>query len=104
MESGGGDGSDHGDATATGGNGGERMKIDAYYEEMLKLNPTDALLLRNYGKFLHEVRETFRKHSTIIDSFKENKESAILILTDDAGGERHDESRGILRKSDSGEP
>ncbi|QCD90793.1 hypothetical protein DEO72_LG4g1753 [Vigna unguiculata] len=57
MESGGGDGSDHGDATATGGNGGERMKIDAYYEEMLKLNPTDALLLRNYGKFLHEVEK-----------------------------------------------
>ncbi|BAT91735.1 uncharacterized protein HKW66_Vig0213670 [Vigna angularis] len=57
MESGGGDGDDHGDATVTGGNDGERMKIDAYYEEMLKSNPTDALLLRNYGKFLHEVEK-----------------------------------------------
>ncbi|KOM25641.1 hypothetical protein LR48_Vigan148s000500 [Vigna angularis] len=84
MQSGGGVCDDLGDATVTGGNGGERMKIDAYYEEMLKSNPTDALLLRNYGKFLHEVREPFRKQSTIIDSFNENKESAILILTDDA--------------------
>ncbi|WVZ10883.1 hypothetical protein V8G54_015413 [Vigna mungo] len=61
MESGGGDGDDHGDATVTGGNGGERMKIDAYYEEMLKSNPTDALLLRNYGKFLHEVEKDARR-------------------------------------------
>lgn len=34
----------------------DRSKIGAYYEHMLKLNPSDALLLRNYGKFLHEVR------------------------------------------------
>ncbi|KAA0038565.1 Tetratricopeptide-like helical [Cucumis melo var. makuwa] len=33
----------------------DRSKIGAYYEHMLKLNPSDALLLRNYGKFLHEV-------------------------------------------------
>jgi hypothetical protein len=52
----GGGGSDYGDTTVTtGGNGGESIKIGAYYEEMLKSNPTDALLLRNYGKFLHEV-------------------------------------------------
>ncbi|XP_014520410.1 uncharacterized protein LOC106777346 [Vigna radiata var. radiata] len=61
MESGGSDGGDHGDATVTGGNGGERMKIDAYYEEMLKTNPTDALLLRNYGKFLQEVEKDARR-------------------------------------------
>ncbi|KAL2332836.1 hypothetical protein Fmac_014049 [Flemingia macrophylla] len=45
-------------ATATGGNGDERMRISAYYEEMLKSNPTDVLLLRNYGEFLHEIRAT----------------------------------------------
>ncbi|KAL2348934.1 hypothetical protein Fmac_002934 [Flemingia macrophylla] len=50
-------GGNRGGATATGGNGGERMPIGAYYEEMLKSNPTDALLLRNYGKFLHEVKK-----------------------------------------------
>ncbi|CAL5188483.1 unnamed protein product [Lathyrus oleraceus] len=54
----GGGGCDHGDViVASGGNGGERIKIGAYYEEMLKSNPTDALLLRNYGKFLHEVEK-----------------------------------------------
>ncbi|CAK8540345.1 unnamed protein product [Lathyrus sativus] len=54
----GGGGCGHGDVTVTsGGNGGERIKIGEYYEEMLKSNPTDALLLRNYGKFLHEVEK-----------------------------------------------
>ncbi|XP_038888361.1 uncharacterized protein LOC120078207 [Benincasa hispida] len=39
----------------------DRSKIGAYYEELLKLNPSDALLLRNYGKFLHEVvKDTIR--------------------------------------------
>ena len=33
----------------------ERRKMGAYYEEMLKANPSDPLLLRNYGQFLHEV-------------------------------------------------
>lgn len=37
------------------GGSSDRSKIGAYYEEMLKLNPSDSLLLRNYGKFLHEV-------------------------------------------------
>ncbi|PNX97877.1 TPR domain protein [Trifolium pratense] len=58
QDTGFGGGSDHGDTTVTtGGNGGDRIKIGAYYEEMLKSNPTDALLLRNYGKFLHEVEK-----------------------------------------------
>jgi len=35
---------------------------------------------------------------------KKLKESTILILTDDAGGEGHDKSRGILRTSDSRKP
>ncbi|XP_022881642.1 uncharacterized protein LOC111398783 [Olea europaea var. sylvestris] len=37
------------------GDSGDRSKIGAYYQEMLKTNPTDCLLLRNYGKYLHEV-------------------------------------------------
>ncbi|CAJ2647218.1 unnamed protein product [Trifolium pratense] len=58
QDTGFGGGSDHSDTTVTtGGNGGDRIKIGAYYEEMLKSNPTDALLLRNYGKFLHEVEK-----------------------------------------------
>ncbi|KAL7166852.1 hypothetical protein ACSBR2_037510 [Camellia fascicularis] len=32
-----------------------KIKMGAYYREMLKSNPTNSLLLRNYGKFLHEV-------------------------------------------------
>ncbi|KAL2518273.1 Tetratricopeptide repeat (TPR)-like superfamily protein [Abeliophyllum distichum] len=37
------------------GDSGDRSKIGAYYQEMLKTNPTDSLLLRNYGKYLDEV-------------------------------------------------
>ncbi|XP_057480081.1 uncharacterized protein LOC130767283 [Actinidia eriantha] len=37
------------------GRNDDRSKIRAYYEEMLKSNPTNSLLLRNYGSFLHEV-------------------------------------------------
>ncbi|KAB2632263.1 hypothetical protein D8674_028510 [Pyrus ussuriensis x Pyrus communis] len=36
---------------------GEQRKIGVYYQEMLKSNPGDPLLLRNYGKFLHEVEK-----------------------------------------------
>ncbi|XP_050377011.1 uncharacterized protein LOC126794358 [Argentina anserina] len=35
----------------------ERRKMGAYYQEMLKANPSDPLLLRNYGQFLHEVEK-----------------------------------------------
>ncbi|OIW10673.1 hypothetical protein TanjilG_16045 [Lupinus angustifolius] len=56
-----GDGGDRGFTKVTGGNDGERIQIGAYYEEMLKSNPTDALLLRNYGKFLHEVEKDLVK-------------------------------------------
>lgn len=34
---------------------GDEKKIGDYYRELLKSNPTDSLLLRNYGKYLHEV-------------------------------------------------
>ncbi|GMJ12511.1 hypothetical protein like AT4G17940 [Hibiscus trionum] len=36
---------------------GDKSRIGDYYREMLKLNPGDSLLLRNYGKFLHEVEK-----------------------------------------------
>ncbi|XP_061987973.1 uncharacterized protein LOC133706451 [Rosa rugosa] len=35
----------------------ERRKMVEYYQEMLKSNPSDPLLLRNYGQFLHEVEK-----------------------------------------------
>lgn len=38
-----------------GGGGSERRAMGAYYREMIEANPGDPLLLRNYGKFLHEV-------------------------------------------------
>lgn len=44
-----------GDSSGGKGDSGDRSKIGAYYQEMLKTNPTDSLLLRNYGKYLHEV-------------------------------------------------
>ncbi|XVF52000.1 hypothetical protein PTKIN_Ptkin04bG0230100 [Pterospermum kingtungense] len=40
---------------------GDKSKIGDYYREMLKLNPTDSLLLRNYGRFLHEVEKDMEK-------------------------------------------
>lgn len=45
----------------TGGGGGrdgcnaDRSKIGAYYQEVIKSNPTNSVLLRNYAKYLHEV-------------------------------------------------
>ncbi|PRQ18812.1 putative tetratricopeptide-like helical domain-containing protein [Rosa chinensis] len=35
----------------------ERRKMGEYYQAMLKSNPSDPLLLRNYGQFLHEVEK-----------------------------------------------
>lgn len=55
-----GKGSDSGAYRGSGGGfGGSRRKIGEYYLEMLKLNPGDPLLLRNYGKYLHEVSARF---------------------------------------------
>ncbi|XVF13647.1 hypothetical protein REPUB_Repub08aG0225800 [Reevesia pubescens] len=39
----------------------DKSKLGDYYKEMLKLNPTDSLLLRNYGRFLHEVEKDLEK-------------------------------------------
>ncbi|KAH0642902.1 hypothetical protein KY289_033876 [Solanum tuberosum] len=44
----------------TGGNSDPR-KIGAYYKEMLNSDPMNSLLLRNYGKYLHEVERDFVK-------------------------------------------
>ncbi|XVF11062.1 hypothetical protein REPUB_Repub07fG0237100 [Reevesia pubescens] len=49
-------GSDHGDDSYE-----DKRKIGVFYKEMLKLNPTDSLLLRNYGRFLHEVEKDLEK-------------------------------------------
>lgn len=45
---------------SSGGSGGNSdwRKMGAYYEEMLKTDPTNSLLLTNYGKFLHEVKSS----------------------------------------------
>ncbi|KAF8380710.1 hypothetical protein HHK36_028200 [Tetracentron sinense] len=51
---GGNGGGDDGKNSFTGGNA-DQSKIGAYYQEMLKADPGNPLLLRNYGKFLHEV-------------------------------------------------
>ncbi|XP_057977074.1 uncharacterized protein LOC131164118 [Malania oleifera] len=40
-----------------GGGNADKSKIGAYYRQMLKANPGDFLLLRNYGRFLHEVEK-----------------------------------------------
>ncbi|KAE8727414.1 Detected protein of unknown function [Hibiscus syriacus] len=45
-------GGDHGDDSYE-----DKRQIGDHYREMLKLNPGDSLLLRNYGKFLHEVEK-----------------------------------------------
>ncbi|KAL0409270.1 UNVERIFIED_CONTAM: hypothetical protein Sradi_1861400 [Sesamum radiatum] len=46
-----------GSGGGSGGNGSDadRSKMGSYYQEMLKSDPTNSLLLRNYGKYLHEV-------------------------------------------------
>lgn len=69
---GGGIGSGGGGGICGGGNGGRRSdggdgdggsefygneKTDAYYQKMISADPSNALLLGNYAKFLKEVRE-----------------------------------------------
>ncbi|KAL5865670.1 hypothetical protein ACOSQ3_003184 [Xanthoceras sorbifolium] len=40
---------------------GDKSKIGDYYLELLKSNPRDSLVLRNYGKFLEEVEKDTEK-------------------------------------------
>ncbi|KNA13712.1 hypothetical protein SOVF_113830 [Spinacia oleracea] len=42
-------------------NSNEKGNIGDYYQKMLKSNPGDSLLLRNYGKYLHEVEKNVEK-------------------------------------------
>ncbi|PON48310.1 Signal transduction response regulator [Parasponia andersonii] len=46
-----------GSRSGGGGGFGDRSKLGEYYQEMLKANPSDSLLLRNYGKYLHVVEK-----------------------------------------------
>ncbi|KAJ3681690.1 hypothetical protein LUZ60_014263 [Juncus effusus] len=51
-----------GNGGSDGGNGqnqneNNKKKIHDRYKQMLKSDPTNPLLLRNYGKFLHEVED-----------------------------------------------
>ncbi|TKY64565.1 hypothetical protein E2542_SST14463 [Spatholobus suberectus] len=58
------------------GNDHGRDRTDAYYQNMIEANPSDALLLGNYAKFLKEVRGDYSKA-------KEYLEMAILANPDD---------------------
>ncbi|KAK6947405.1 hypothetical protein RJ641_000878 [Dillenia turbinata] len=61
MRKGGISGGDGGVGGGSGGGNADWREIGEYYKEMLKWNPNDSLLLRNYGKYLHEVeRDTER--------------------------------------------
>lgn len=42
--------------------GDDKRKIGDYYRELVKSNPADSLILRNYGKFLHEVSSYIKDH------------------------------------------
>lgn len=56
-------GNGKGNGFGGGGKGGndEKREIGEYYQQMLKLNPGDPLLLRNYAKYLHEVEKNMEK-------------------------------------------
>ncbi|XP_049415594.1 uncharacterized protein LOC125878391 [Solanum stenotomum] len=56
----GGNGDEFDADSLTGGNSDPR-KIGEYYKEMLNSDPMNSLLLRNYGKYLHEVERDFVK-------------------------------------------
>ncbi|KAK8944931.1 hypothetical protein KSP39_PZI008593 [Platanthera zijinensis] len=61
--SGGGKGSGVNTVAGSGGDGRERgdRGLGSYYLEMLKADPGNSLLLRNYGRFLHEVEGDLQK-------------------------------------------
>ncbi|KAK2662544.1 hypothetical protein Ddye_001118 [Dipteronia dyeriana] len=51
----------YGEGFGKGNNDVEKSKIGDYYRELLKSNPRDSLVLRNYGKFLQEVEKDTEK-------------------------------------------
>ena len=55
------------------GNDEEKSKMAAYYLEMVKSNPGDSLLLRNYAKFLHEVLALLQEYIYIATSLNKIK-------------------------------
>ncbi|KAL2479645.1 Tetratricopeptide repeat (TPR)-like superfamily protein [Abeliophyllum distichum] len=57
---GGGDGNDGGDSQYWNSNHGSGS-MDMYYQNMIKANPENPLLLSNYARFLKEVRGDFVK-------------------------------------------
>ncbi|XP_031376777.1 uncharacterized protein LOC116192377 isoform X2 [Punica granatum] len=61
FEKGSNSGGNDGDRGSGGGFGGRRDGMGEYYREMLKSNPGDPLLLRNYGKYLHEVERDYER-------------------------------------------
>ncbi|KAG0474538.1 hypothetical protein HPP92_014224 [Vanilla planifolia] len=62
--SGGGKGNGKKSTGGTGGGSDQRngdRRMGTYYEEMLRADPCNPLLLRNYAKFLHEVEGNLKK-------------------------------------------
>ncbi|XP_052208938.1 uncharacterized protein LOC127812556 [Diospyros lotus] len=55
IPAGGGGGGDGWSGGSFNDGSSDRNQIPTYYEEMLKSDPTNSLLLRNYGTFLYEV-------------------------------------------------
>ena len=92
-----GKGRKYGDGDNGIGNDEEKSKMAAYYLEMVKSNPGDSLLLRNYAKFLHEVLAYFK--NIYIKLKKKKKGDLIVIVEMNLGGERYSESGRVLWKS-----
>ncbi|XP_039137689.1 uncharacterized protein LOC120275232 [Dioscorea cayenensis subsp. rotundata] len=44
-----------------GGGGGEMVEMDMYYKKMVDEDPSNALVLRNYAKFLYEIKSDLPK-------------------------------------------
>eukprot|EP00252_Welwitschia_mirabilis_P004226 TRINITY_DN14496_c0_g2_i3.p1 TRINITY_DN14496_c0_g2~~TRINITY_DN14496_c0_g2_i3.p1 ORF type:complete len:251 (-),score=16.59 TRINITY_DN14496_c0_g2_i3:367-1119(-) len=62
TSNGGGGGREEGGRKGGSGSGSDHQTdADAYYQMLLKSDPTNALVLRNYAKFLHEVKRDHAK-------------------------------------------
>ncbi|WOL06989.1 hypothetical protein Cni_G15724 [Canna indica] len=94
-----------------GGGGGDRndnRRIAEYYKQMLQSDPSNPLLLMNYGKFLHEVSENEFKIRFLLHSNKKKyiKISNVLDLVKmerDAKGAEECYGRAILASPGDGE-
>lgn len=54
--------------TAGSGGNADRREVGAYYKEMLKSDPSNSLILANYGRFLHQVLS----HIELLSSLSSN--------------------------------